>query len=211
MEDIILLGIGGHAHSVVDSIEQSGKYHIAGFLDREEQKDIWYKEYKVIGTDDMLQVFYEQGIRNAFVTVGYMGMGNIRQKLYTRIKEIGFQIPNIVDNTAIVAKNVLLGEGNFIGKRVIVNAGAQIGNMCILNSASVIEHDCRVGDFSHIAVGSVLCGGVRVGKSTLIGANSVIIQEVLIGNEVVIGAGSTIIKNVADNMVKYGKIERERK
>lgn len=209
MEDIILLGIGGHAHSVVDSIEQSGKYHIVGFLDREEQKDIWYKDYKVIGTDDMLQVLYKQGIRNAFVTVGYMGMGNIRQKLYTRIKEIGFQIPNIIDNTAIVAQNVLLGEGNFIGKRVIVNAGAQIGNMCILNSASVIEHDCRVADFSHIAVGSVLCGGVRVGKSTLIGANSVIIQEVLIGNEVVIGAGSTIIKNVADNTVKYGKIERE--
>lgn len=33
MEDIILLGIGGHAHSVVDSVECAGQYHIVGFLD----------------------------------------------------------------------------------------------------------------------------------------------------------------------------------
>lgn len=33
MEEIILLGMGGHAHSVVDSIEREGRYHIAGFLD----------------------------------------------------------------------------------------------------------------------------------------------------------------------------------
>ncbi len=30
MEGIILLGLGGHAHSVVDSIEQEGKYNING-------------------------------------------------------------------------------------------------------------------------------------------------------------------------------------
>lgn len=31
MENIILLGLGGHAHSVVDSIEQAGEYNIIGF------------------------------------------------------------------------------------------------------------------------------------------------------------------------------------
>ncbi len=38
MQDIILLGLGGHAHSVVDSIEQTGKYNIVGFLDTEEKQ-----------------------------------------------------------------------------------------------------------------------------------------------------------------------------
>lgn len=31
MEDIVLLGIGGHAHSIVDSIEQKKQYNIVGF------------------------------------------------------------------------------------------------------------------------------------------------------------------------------------
>ncbi len=30
MEDIILVGFGGHAKSVADTIEQSGQFHIAG-------------------------------------------------------------------------------------------------------------------------------------------------------------------------------------
>ncbi len=37
MEEIILLGCGRHAHSVVDSIETGKKYHIAGFLDPNEE------------------------------------------------------------------------------------------------------------------------------------------------------------------------------
>ena len=31
MKDIVLLGLGGHAHSVVDSMEQAGNYNIIVF------------------------------------------------------------------------------------------------------------------------------------------------------------------------------------
>lgn len=210
MEEIILLGIGGHAHSVVDSIEQSGKYRIIGFLDIEERKGLQYKEYKVIGTDDMLEQYFRQGVRNAFVTVGYMGHGSVRKNLYFELKRIGYQIPNIIDNTAVLAKNIIYGEGNFIGKQAIVNAGAQIGDMCILNSGSVVEHDCKVGSFSHLAVGSVLCGGARIGEETFVGANAVVIQEISVGSKAIIGAGTIITRDVSDEIIKYGAIERKR-
>lgn len=54
MEDIILLGLGGHARSVVDSIEQVGKYNIIGFLDTEEMQGKRFRDYMVLGTDDKL-------------------------------------------------------------------------------------------------------------------------------------------------------------
>ena len=44
MEDILLLGLGGHAHSVVDSIEQDRKYNIVGFLDTEKMQGKRYKD-----------------------------------------------------------------------------------------------------------------------------------------------------------------------
>lgn len=210
MEEIILLGIGGHAHSVVDSIEQSGKYHIAGFLDLKENLGIKYKGYEVVGTDDMMSSFLQKGIKNAFVTVGYLGYGEIREKLYHRLVETGFQVPNIIDKTATLANNIKLGNGIFIGKQAVVNANAEIGDMCIINSTSVIEHDCRIGEFSHVAVGGILCGGVQVGNKCFIGAGTVITQEVLIGENTLIGAGTTITKNVSDGIIKYGKIERKR-
>ena len=67
MEDIILLGLGGHAHSVVDSIEQAGEYNIIGFFDTEEMQGKQYKDYRVLDTDDVLHTYFDKGIKNAFV------------------------------------------------------------------------------------------------------------------------------------------------
>lgn len=211
MEKILLLGIGGHAHSVVDSIEQSGTWQIAGFLDTAEKTGLAYKEYKVLGTDEKLPDLYRDGIRNAFISVGYMGEGTIRERLFYRLKQMGFHIPVIIDRSAAVAQNVETGEGSFIGKNAVVNAGASIGNMCIVNSASVVEHDCSIGNFTHLAAGAVLCGGVHVGTGSFIGAGSTVIQGISIGSRVLIGAGTVITKNVADDTMKYGMVEKIKK
>ena len=207
MEDIILLGIGGHAHSVVDSIEQAGQYRIVGFLDVKEHQNKEYRGYQVVGTDDMLESYYRKGVKNAFITVGYLGEGSIREKLYKELKRIGYTIPNIIDETAIVASDVRLGEGNYMGKRTVINANAEIGTMCIINTGAIVEHDCCIGDMTHIAVGAVLCGRVTIGDRTLIGAGAVVRQGIHIGSHVIIGAGMTITKDINNNIKKYGHVE----
>ncbi len=199
MEDIILLGLGGHAHSVVDSIEQAGEYNIIGFLDTEEMQGRHFRDYTVLGTDDVLKKYYESGIRNAFVTIGFMGHGNIRNQLYEQLKDVGYTVPNIIDSTAVVSGNAELEDGIFVGKCAVINANAQIGKMCIINTGAIVEHDSMVGRFSHIAVGSVVCGRVSVGEQTLIGANATVIQNRSIGNRCIIGAGTVIRKDVEDD------------
>lgn len=209
MENIILFGAGGHAHSVVDSIEHTQKYNIIGFLDTKEMQGKSYRGYPVLDTDDAMEKYYDNGVRNAFITIGYMGRTSIRNKLYEKIKTIGYSIPNIIDHTAIVAENVILNDGIFVGKGVVINAGSKIEEMCIINTRAIVEHDCRIGAFSHIAVGSVLCGGVSVGTQTFIGANATVIQNVEIGNNVIVGAGAIIHKNIKDNRIRYGTIEKQ--
>lgn len=210
MEDIILLGLGGHAHSVVDSIEQAGKYSIVGFLDTEEMQGKHFRDYTVLGTDDALKDYYDSGIRNAFITIGFMGHGNIRNQLYERLKYIGYTVPNIIDSVAVVSKFAELEDGIFVGKNAVINANARIRKMCIINTGAIVEHDCEIGMFSHIAVGSVLCGGVLVGEQTLIGANATVIQERKIGSRCIIGAGTIISRDVQNNMIRYGMTEKER-
>ena len=199
MESIILLGTGGHAHSVVDTIEAENRFCIYGFLDIEEKIGEEYRGYKVLGTDMLLEDSFEHGVKNAFVTIGYLGKSSIRNRLFSDLKKIGFILPNIVDKTAIIAQNVILGEGVYIGKGVIVNSGVEIRDMCIINTGAIIEHDSKIGAFSHISVGSVLCGGVQVGSDSFVGANATVIQGKTIGNKCIIGAGTTIRKNVEDN------------
>lgn len=201
MEDIILIGCGGHAHSVTDSIEQAGKYNVIGFLDRKEMLGNGFRNYRVLDTDEALQKYFDKGIKNAFVTIGYLGHGDVRNRLYRKLKDIGFTLPNIIDSTAVVSKNAELEDGIFVGKNAVINANAKIGEMCIINTGAIVEHDCIIGAFSHIAVGGVVCGGVSVGEQTLIGANATVIQERIIGNRCIIGAGTTVRKNVEQNNI----------
>lgn len=205
MEQIILLGIGGHAHSVIDSIESSSPYCVWGFLDVEERVGEKYREYEVLGTDDLLKECYEKGVRNAFVSIGYLGKGEVRNKLYKRLKKIGFSVPNIIDKTAVISKDISLEEGIFIGKKAVINSSVKIGKMSIINTGAIIEHDCEVGEYSHISVGSILCGNVSVGKHSFIGANATVIQGKKIGQHCIIGAGETIRKNVEDNSMIWGE------
>lgn len=204
-ERIILIGSGGHAGSVADSIMQSKQYEIAGYIERENMDGVAGVGISVLGTDSDLEAVFDAGIHTAFVTIGYMGTSHVRERIYDRLKQIGYSIPAIIDPSAILADGVQIGEGTFVGKRAVVNSNARIGKMCIINTGAIVEHDNEIGEFSHIAVGSVLCGDVRIGKRTLIGANAAVIQGIRIGDGAIVGAGTTVRHDIESGQVYYGK------
>ena len=78
----------------------------------------------------------------------------------------------------------------------VINPGARIGKGCIINTCSCVDHDCEVGDYVHIAVGSHLCGTVSVGNGTWIGAGATVSNNVSICSNCMIGAGSIVVKNI---------------
>lgn len=188
MEDIILIGYGGHAKSVADCIERQKEFHIIGYTDPKEV----VSRYPYLGTDDVLQEYYNKGIRNVVICQGYLGQGNIRERMYELIKGIGFNLPVIADPSSIISKTAVIGEGTFIGKAAIVNADASIGKMCIINTKALIEHECKVGDFAHVAVGAVICGQVEIENRAFIGANATVIQCRKIDHDRIVPAGETV-------------------
>lgn len=205
MEKIIVLGMGGHAESLVDAIESQQLYEVAGYVVNENNVSEMIKKYPVIGKDEDLQQIFHSGIRNAAVGVGYLGKSDIRERLWAILKEIGYHLPVICDASAVLAKDVEFAEGSFIGKGAIINTNVSIGKMCIINTGAIVEHDCHVDDFSHISVGTVLCGGVTVGKAAFVGANATVIQGISIGNRSIVGAGMVVRKNVEDSAIVWSR------
>ena len=65
----------------------------------------------------------------------------------------------------------------------------------IINTGAIVEHQCQIGDFAHVAPGAVLAGNVKVGKRSFIGAMP-IKEGVEIGSKVIIGAGAVVLENV---------------
>ncbi|MEG1107057.1 MAG: acetyltransferase [Eubacterium sp.] len=200
MKKLILVGAGGHTKSIIDSIQSAKKYEIIGIIDKtieDEKKEIGI--IPIIGSDEMLfDLYHQQGIVNAFVSVGSIGNTTIRERLQAQLKRIGFKMPNIIDPTAVISQKMSLTEGIFVGKGVIVNTDCVVEPMAILNTGSVIEHDCHIGRFSHISPGATLCGNVSIGDFTHVGANATIIQGVKVGQRSLIGAGSVVIHDVDD-------------
>lgn len=204
MEKIILVGAGGHAKSVVDSIETSGQFEIVGFVDKGKIGEEIYHSYKIIGRDKDLPDFYRNGIRYAFICIGFMGNSSIREVLYRELLRTGYQVPVIIDKQAVLASDVVIGEGTYVGKQVVLNAGAIIGKMCIMNTSAIAEHETAIGDFSHLAVGGILCGRAEIGKSVFIGANATVTQNVKVGDKCIIGAGSVVLKDVPHGCTVVG-------
>lgn len=188
LEKIIIAGFGGHGKSVADIIKRNGNYEIVGYTDITEQNSI----YKYLGTDSVLEEYFNKGIKNIAVGIGYLGKGNIRESLYNKVKGIGFELPVIADPSAIISEDVTINEGTIIGKGAIINTEASIGKMCIINTHAIIEHECTVGDFCHISVGSVLCGQADVQDRAFVGANAVVIQCRQVKEGQIVPAGSTV-------------------
>ena len=203
MDEIILIGAGGHARSCIDVIEQSGQFKIAGLVEKGKLNNKENLGYPIIGTDDDLQNL-RQKYSHSLITVGQIKSPKIRIKLYQLLKELDFTLPVIVSSQAYVSKHAQIGEGSIIMHGVIINANAKIGNNCIINNRALIEHDAVIGNHCHIATGAIINGEVSVGNETFIGSGAVTKQCISIGNNCIVGAGIILKNDVKHNLaVKY--------
>lgn len=198
---LLLIGGGGHCSSVLSSVLALNKYEEVGIVDF---IDTPVMGVSVVGRDEDLPNLKNTGWTDAFITLGSIGNTNLRHRLYQMIKEIGFTVPVLVDPSAIVAQDVKIGEGSFVGKGAVLNSGTEIGECAIINTGAVIEHDCKIGTFAHISPGTVLCGQVEVGCDSHVGAGSVVRQQITIGKQTLIGMGSVVVSNIPDQVKAFG-------
>lgn len=201
---LVLIGGGGHCKSVLDTIYATGRYSEIVITDYGLSNGSMVLGCRVVGTDKELPNLYKKGFHHAFITVGSIKDTTIRRKAYETAKKIGFVFPTIIDPSAVISLSSQIGRGVFVGKNAVVNSDAIIKDMAIINTAAIIEHDCCIGEFSHIAIGATLCGGVVTGDSVFVGANATVIQGVKIGISSTIGAGSIILKDVPENSTIVG-------
>lgn len=208
MKKIVLIGGGGHCISVLDSILSCGEYEEIVIVDSNVRINSMILDCAVVGDDSILPELKKSGFEYAFITVGSIKTAKKRRKLYELALSLGYEVPIICDPSATVSVNSNIGAGTFIGKNSVINAKAYVGDNCIINSGAIIEHECTIGEFSHISVGAILCGMCSIGRDSFIGAGSTIIQGLTIGNNVVIGAGSVVISDVHDNANVYGLVKK---
>lgn len=194
MENIIVIGGGGHAKVVISILKKNDQFNIMGYSEINDYGSLLNINY--LGNDDVVIEKYRNKSVKVILGVGQIKSPELRKKIVRKYVNAGFHFPAIISPHAIVNESVVVGAGTVVMDNVVINSHAKIGDYAILNTSSTIEHDCNIGDYVHIAPGSVLSGEVNVGNSTFIGAGSTITNSVSISEDCIIGAGSLVRKNI---------------
>lgn len=200
MNEIILLGAGGHAHSCIDVIELSNQYQIAGLvaeLDSNKERNL---RYPILGNDDDL-LNLRKIFNYALVAVGQIKSPSVRIRLFQRLQELDYKLPVIISPRSYVSKNAQIEEGTIILHDVMVNTNVKVGKNCIINNKALIEHDAVIGNHCHISTGAIINGEVTVGNGSFIGSGTVTKQSVSVGKDCVVGAGVVIKKDIEANVI----------
>jgi UDP-perosamine 4-acetyltransferase len=202
MEDVVIIGAGGHGKVVLDIRVAQGVYRPVGFVDNNPSLlDSYVCGLPVLGPINALPRLKRQRIRHAIVAIG-----DNRQRL-NQLPEIeagGFTLVNAVHPTAYVSPQATLGRGVVVAPKACVITEARVGDLAIVNTAAVVDHECDVGEGAHVCPGAILAGRVRVGRGAFIGIGAQVIQCRSVGDFAVVGAGAAVVQDVPDGATAVG-------
>ncbi|MBN4056220.1 acetyltransferase [Rhodothermus sp. AH-315-K08] len=197
MCDIVVIGGGGHATTVITAIRKGDKYRIKGYLDPADRGELLGVPY--LGDDSsFLALKGEEEDNRVALGLGILNVehARVRHELMQRFRRHGWTFPAIRSPDCIVNEEVAIGPGSLLADGVIVNSRVKIGEGVIVNTGASIDHDCEVGDQVHIAPGATISGGVRIEDRVIVGAGATVIEEICVAAGTHIGAGAVVVRNI---------------
>lgn len=192
-KQLIIIGAGGHGRVAADIARLRG-YEEVAFLDDQKVENV-----NQIGC----VADFKKYIGKADFFVG-IGSNNPRRAVFEKLEKGGAKIINLIHPAAVVAADVVFGKGIAVMAGAVINTGSRIENGAIINTCASVDHDCAVGAFSHVSVGSHLAGTVAVGENTFIGAGATVINNITICGGCTIGAGAVVVKNIQETGIYAG-------
>lgn len=200
---VLVIGAGGHA-SVIIEILLHKKCTILGLVSKiKPNQNGIFENLKWFKSDDDVLSFDKDKVLlvNA---IGFLPGNNIRFKIHKKFRQLGYTFMTVIAPSVILSKNVKLEQDVHLMPGCIVNTNSWISAGTILNSGSIVEHDCKIGPYNHIAPGAKLSGGVETDECVFIGVGANIIQNIRIGKGSVVAAGANVLKNVSADSIVYG-------
>jgi sugar O-acyltransferase (sialic acid O-acetyltransferase NeuD family) len=203
MKNLIVIGAGGYAKSVLDSVDYMN-FHMSGFLDDIKEAGSNHLGYPILGNSI-------DAIPNASDYVYFVAIGNNakRQRWFDLLKASGLSLINVIDKSAIVSIHATLGEGSFIGKFAVVNSGAFIGDDTVINTRALVEHGCVIGNHVNISTCTTLNGDVVVEDGGFVGSGATVNGQLTIGAWSMVGSGAVVLHSVETHKTVVGVPARE--
>lgn len=186
-KNIYIYGASGHGFVCAD-VAMSNGYERVIFLDDSKKDSLKFSENL-----DKFDIFIA------------IGDNKIREKVYEKVSSCGFNVVNLIHPSAIISPSACIEQGGvLVMPNVVINAKAVVGKGAILNTSCVVEHECKIGEFTHISVGAKLTGNVKIGKRSFLGVNSCILPNLSLADDSILAAGALLSKNADKSGIYIG-------
>lgn len=202
MHDIVILGAGGGAKSVLWLLETINDSHrdwnILGFIDDDPVRHGTRTcELPVLGGFEWLN-------GRAPLVVHGVGSPVIRRRFAARVLDRGLEFARTISPDARHSRFVSFGVGTLVCSGVVLTSHIQVGNHCMINLGCTIGHDTVIEDYCTLAPGVHLSGNSRLEEGVDVGAGAVVIPGKRIGKNSVIGAGAVVTTDIPPASVAVG-------
>ena len=203
-EKCLIIGAGGHCKVLLSLLfEDSLGYLPIGIIDEHHTKNEKILSISVVGGTNLLQKYFEEGVKFAFLAIGD---NQKRKTMYDHIERIGFECPNLISKLANVSRTASLGKGNVICPFSNIGPSVEINNNNLINTHSNIEHETKIGSHCHIAPNATISGKSNLGDFIFLGTGSTVIERITISSNTFVAAGGVIVKDITENSCMYAGV-----
>lgn len=206
MKDLYIVGAGGFGREIygwLRAISGSSDWQLKGFLD-DNLEALKGLDYDV----PVAAPINGFAVKPSQLFVCGIGELSAKMKLCKSLLQQGARFLTVVHPTAVVGKNVRIGQGVVLCPGVILTCDIEIGDMVIINCCSSVGHDASIGDWCTVNAHCDLTGHTKLGRGVFMGSGARIIPGKSIGDHGVVGAGSVVIRSVAAGQKVFGNPAR---
>lgn len=202
MLPIVIIGGGGHASVLAEILLLQGREILAVISPEDISQRSVFKGITHLKNDDDILAFSKDQI-HLVNGIGMMPKSGFKRKINEYFLSLGYQFETVIADSAFVSPFSKIEIGVQILPMAIIQTGAIVGSHSIVNSGALVEHDCNIGAYNHIAPKATLCGQVKTEDNVYIGAGSTVIQGLSIGCGAIVGAGASLTKSLGSNTIAY--------
>lgn len=162
MNNLLILGSGQHGHVVKELAELLHIFNKINFLDDNDEI--------AIGKIDEVEKFKEE----YNYCIPAIGNNDFREKLFDRVRSMGYIVPTLIHPSAQISKSALIGEGTIILNNTVINSRSIVENNCIIGLGVIIDHDVVIGKSSHIKPGCIIDSNINIIPKSLFGVGEIV-------------------------------------
>jgi acetyltransferase EpsM len=209
MRKVIILGAGGDGLVIAEAISQinkaaddSEKIVVQGFLDDAYTEKSAFEQFFVYGNIDSWKSMGEE----VFFIPALQKVGDMPRRI-ARIEDLNIPMErwiSVIHPSAVIASDIKLGAGVYIGAFCSIQPRCMIGNFSTLRAGAALGHDVSLSNHVYVGPNAVLCGKSSMQHGSHLGPGSVILDNCIVGEFAVVGVCSAVTKNVSNHAVVMG-------